>query len=255
MSFPVTIGLNNGGEKVTSTDSHGRALGVRGVTPDGRVFRWAENGAVALEAGVLVQGVAANSSLDAALDVVNATATGVTTLTIQLAAASGDLGGATANYYKDGYVTVDTSPGQAMFAIESHTARSSTAAGPVTFSFGDNDIIRDAMTSGTTKVGIRPSPYKDTIVAPTTITGPIIGVVQTAVAASEFYWVQESGWALANTDVAPAVNTGLIFGATSAGHLNARTSALNDIPEIEIGQSVDAGAGADKTNFIKLTLS
>ena len=254
MSFPVTVGLDNGGEKVTSTDSHGRSLGVRGVTPDGRVFRWAENGAVALQAGVLVQGVAANSSLDAALNVVAPT-TGVTQLSIAVVASSGDDGVTTKDWYKDGYVTVDTSPGQAIFAIKSHPAKTSTGAETVVFQFGDNDIIREAMTSGTTKVGLRPSPYKDTIVAPTTITGPIIGVVQTAVPASSFYWVQESGWALANTDVAPAVNTALIFGGTSASHLNARTSALDDIPEISIGHSVDAGAGADKTNFIKLALS
>ena len=54
MGFPVVVGLEIGQEKVSySANQGGRVLGTKAVTPDGRVFRWALNAAVALEAGKL----------------------------------------------------------------------------------------------------------------------------------------------------------------------------------------------------------
>lgn len=246
MSFPVTVGLGEGDQLVTSTNSTLRALGTKGTTPDGKVFRWALNGSVALQGGVLIQGAPPNASQDAGLAIVNATTTGVSSLSVTTQAAT------TRDQYKDGYLTVDTSPGQALFQIASNTSGASGAN--VEVKFKNDAKIREAMTSGTTTVGLYESPYKNTIVAPTTITGPVVGVSPGAVDSAVYFWAQTAGWALANCDVAPAVNTALIFGGTSAGHLNARTSALNDIPEIEIGRSITAGAGADAYNFIQLAL-
>ena len=65
MAFPVVVGLNYGDEKVTFTDNqNGRALGTVGILPDGRRFRWAQAGAVALVAGNILQTkvTASNSS-------------------------------------------------------------------------------------------------------------------------------------------------------------------------------------------------
>lgn len=246
MSFPVTVGLNEGDQLVTSTNANLRALGTKGVTPDGKIFRWALNGSVALQGGVLVQGAPPNASQDAGLAIVNATTTGVSSLSITTQAAT------TLNQYRDGYLTVDTSPGQALFQIASN---SSGASGTnIEVKFKNEAKIREAMTSGTTTVGLYESPYRNTIVAPTTITGPVVGVSPGAVDSAVYYWAQTGGWALVNADTAPAVNTSLIFGGTSAGHLNVQTSALNDIPEFEIARSVTAGAGADAYNFVQLVL-
>lgn len=246
MSFVSWVGLAAGDEKETSSAALGRALGKIGWTDDGRKFRWAKNGATALAPAVLVQGVAANSSQDAALDVVGGTSTGVNQITVTVQAA------VTRDQYKDGWITIDTGPGVGMYRVKSHGAASSGE--DLTFTLADNDPLRVALSSGTTKVGLRPSPFSGTVVAPTTVTGPLLGITACSVTASHYYWVQEADFGLWDTDVAPVVNTDLIFGASSAGKGNARSSALDDIPEISIAHSVDAGAGADKPNFVRINI-
>lgn len=246
MSFPSWVGLASGMEKETSSAAKGRALGVRGFTEDGRVFRWSLNASVGLAPHKLVQGPAENSSNDAALDIVGGTDTGVFEIKVITQAALNR------DEYKDGWITVDTEPGFGMYKIKSHDAASS--GDTVTFKLAENDPLREALSSGTTKVGLRHNPYRGTIVAPTTITGALVGFTACSVAPNQYFWVQEADWALVHTDVAPAVNTDLMFGGTSAGTINARSSALNDIPEISVAHSVDAGAGADKNNFVRANL-
>jgi hypothetical protein len=246
MSLPTWVGLASGDEKETSSAAKERSLGTIGWTEVGGKYRWAKNSSVALAGGVLVQGPAANSSQDAALDI-SGGAAGATELGVVVQAT------VTRDQYKDGWVTVDTGPGVAKYKIKSHAAASSGAT--LTIALAPNDPVVGAMSSGTTKVGLRENPYKNVIVAPTTVTGPLLGITQCSVAASHYFWVQESDFGIWDTDVAPAVNTSLIFGGTSAGKGNARSSALNDIPEITIAESVDAGAGADKANFVRIKLA
>lgn len=251
MSFPVTVGLGYGEEKVTS-DTKQRPLGTRGVTPDGRVFYYAQAGASALVAGNTVQSkVAHGASVHVSgLTIVNATATGVTTLSVTLATTN-----ATRDQYADGYLTVDTSPGQAMYKVRSHPPIDSAADGE--FTLYDNDQIVAAMTSGTTLVGLRENPFASVIAAPTTATGIVVGVVPVAVGAGEFFWAQTYGPAIVNTDTAPVAGEILITPGASAGHatVNAATSADNsDDRKQVIGVAQTAGAGADKYNYIFLTI-
>ncbi len=250
MSFPVTVGLNEGDQLVTSTNANLRALGTKGVTPDGRVFRWALNGSVALEAGKLIQGSPPNASVDAGLAIVNATTTGVSSLTVTAAASGG--ADVTANQYQDGYLTVDTSPGQAMYQIASNTSGSSTSSN-IVVNFKNEAKIRDAMTSGTTTVGLYESPYRNTIIVPAADpSGPVIGVSPTPVSSAVYFWVQTSGWSLVNADVALVANSAVQFTTgTSAGHVAPHTT---DNDNMAIGRAVTAGAGADAYNFIQLAL-
>ncbi len=58
MAFPLTVHLGYGQEKV-ETSSQKQKLGTRAVTPDGRVFYYAENSGTAItSAGQLVDGIA-----------------------------------------------------------------------------------------------------------------------------------------------------------------------------------------------------
>ena len=258
MSFPVTVGLNIGDEKVSyAANQNGRILGTRAVTPDGRVFRWALNAAVALEAGKLVQTAAEISSSVHVngLTVVNTTSTGVTTITVLMATTP-----LTANLYQDGDLTVDTSPGQAMYRIKSHQAAGS--AENAEFTLYESDEIKDAMTSGTTTVGFRRNPYTSVIIAPTTPTGAPIGVTPISVAVSRYFWLQTWGPALVNMDQAPVAGKRVITGILSAGHLDisstssADTTGANEsssYPQIGVAQT--AGAGADKYHRVFLTVS
>lgn len=258
MSFPVTVGLSIGEEKLSyASNQNGRVLGTRAVLPDGRVFRWALNGGSALEAGKLVQTMAEISSSVHVngLTVVNTTVTGVTTITVLMATTP-----LTANLYADGDLVVDTSPGQAMYRIKSHAGADSGVNAE--FTLYESDEIKDPMTSGTTLVGFRRNPYTSVIVAPTTITGAPIGVCPIAVAANRYFWLQTWGVALVNMDQAPVAGKRVITGILSAGNLDisstssADTTGANEAssyPQIGIAQT--AGAGADKYHRIFLTIS
>src|SRR3990167_2588033 len=221
MSFPVTVGLNIGDEKVSyAANQNGRILGTRAVTPDGRVFRWALNAAVALEAGKLVQTAAEISSSVHVngLTVVNTTSTGVTTITVLMATTP-----LTANLYADGDLVVDTSPGQAMYRIKSHQAAAS--AENAEFTLYESDEIKDALTSGTTTVGFRRNPYTSVIIAPTTITGAPIGITPISVAASLYFWLQTWGGALVHMDQAPDQGKPVITAILPGGTLILRRRA------------------------------
>ena len=248
MSFPVQVGLDYGEEKVTTTTKR-RPLGTKGVSPDGRVFYYAQAGASALAAGTVLQTkVSHGTSVHVSgLAIVNATATGVTTLSITVATTN-----ATANQYADGYVTVDTSPGQAMYRIKSHLAIASAATGE--FKLYDNDQIVDALTSGTTTVGLRENPFASVIVMPTTITGAPVGVAPVAVAAGSYFWAQTYGPAVVNTDTAPVAGVPVSIPGASAGGVQTQTSALNDVIKTVVGYPQTAGAGADKYNYVFLTI-
>ena len=258
MSFPVTVGLDIGMEKLTYTaNQNGRVLGTRAVTPDGRVFRWALAGGTAIEAGKLVQTLAEiGSSVHVnGLTVVNATVTGVTTITVTMATTP-----VAANVYADGDLVIDTSPGQAMYRIKSHQAADSGA--DAEFTLYDSDEIKNALTSGTTLVGFRRNPYTSVIITPTTVTGVCIGVTPINVAIGAYFWLQTWGPALVNMDQAPVAGKRVIAGILSVGHADisstssADTTGANEAQSYpQIGVAQTAGAGADKYHRIFLTIS
>lgn len=252
MSFPVTVGLTSGQEKQSGSDGRGRPLGTRGVTEDGRVFYWSLAGASALRSGSVVQTkVSPGASVHvAALDVVGATTTGVSTLTVTIATTP-----ITADQYKDGYLTIDTSPGQAMYKIKSHLAADS--ATDAEFTFADNEKLLEPLTSGTTKVGLRENPYSSVVAFPTTATGVAAGVAPISVTAGHYFWAQTYGPAIVNTDAAPVAGESIIVPGATAGNatVNAATSAdVGDNRKQVIGYSPTAGAGADKYNYVFLTI-
>jgi len=225
------------------------ALGTRGVLPDGRVFYYAQAGAAALVAGACVQTKVAHGASvhHAGLAVVNATATGVNTLSITVVTTN-----ATRDQYADGYVVVDTSPGQQMWKVQSHPAIASAATGK--FTFYPDDVVVDALTSGTTVVGLRENPYASTIVAPTTATGLVVGVPQVAVAAGSFFWAQTYGPGMVNADTAPVAGQPVVSPGGTAGHVLAATTATALELSQPIGIAQTGAGGADDYAYIFLTI-
>ena len=97
MAFPLTVHLGYGQEKV-ETSSQKQKLGTRAVTPDGRVFYYAENsGSAITTAGQLVDGIAAVGAHDMDLAAAATSAN-------ELSFTSGTSLTVTKNQYKDGYV-------------------------------------------------------------------------------------------------------------------------------------------------------
>ncbi len=141
MAFPLTVHLGYGQEKV-ETSSQKQKLGTRAVTPDGRVFYYAENSGTAItSAGQLVDGIAQVGANDgdlatAALAAGSLTVTTTTSLTV------------TKDQYKDGYLFINDNAAQGeVYRIKSNTAVSSAAGLEVTVD--EPDGIRTAFTTST----------------------------------------------------------------------------------------------------------
>ena len=186
MAFPLTVHLGYGQEKV-ETSSQKQKLGTRAVTPDGRVFYYAENSGTAItSAGQLVDGIAQVGANDgdlatAALAAGSLTVTTTTSLTV------------TKDQYKDGYLFINDNAAQGeVYRIKSNTAVSSAAGLEVTVD--EPDGIRTAFTTST-QLGLMYNPYKDIKIIDgdgTMTTGPL-GVTTIPVTADYFCWVQTAG--------------------------------------------------------------
>lgn len=186
MAFPLSVNLAYGQEKA-ETSTQKQKLGTRGVTPDGRVFYYAENSGTAITtSGQAVNGIAAVAAHD--MDVASAaTSAGETTFT------SGTSLTVTANQYKDGYVYFNDGPAEGeIYRVKSNTAVSGATGLSITID--EPDGLRTALTTSSL-FGLMYSPYKDIFIndgngTPTT---GIVGVTTIPVTADYFCWVQTAG--------------------------------------------------------------
>ena len=171
----------------TSTDANlGTLAGSVFETSDGREFVLVQNAGSALAQGKLVQGPAAIAN-HLGLATVSNTAIGDTTITVTLGGTA-----VTANQYAGGFLitTEGTGAGQTL-KIKSHPAQSTTT-GNVVITL--EDPIQVATASASTKASLSLNPYgsangadvtsSGVIICPTTLTGQIIGVSVSPIAAS-----------------------------------------------------------------------
>lgn len=162
-------------------------LGNEAQTLDGRRFRYALAGAVALAPGKMNDGatvVANHSNITGG----TAAAVGDTKVTITLGATA-----ATANQYAGGYVfSNSTSTGQGVgYRIRGHAAIASAGTGV----FYLDEPIQVAWTT-TTKVTLFPALYSGAVITPSAATagGPPIGVFTGASLTAAYYgWLQVGG--------------------------------------------------------------
>ena len=184
------------GQFLRSSTTQEYALGTRAVTRDGRVFRYAKVGAVALVVGSVYQGPAPianhiNSSVAAA-------SVGDTSLTVT----PGNTAGA-ANLYAEGHAIISTTPGVGYaYGISGHAAIVASTA--FTLNLFKDEPIQVALTTAS-KVDLMQNPYSAVVVTPTTVTSAVVGVAVYAAAASEFCWLQTWGPCAVLIDGTPAV--------------------------------------------------
>lgn len=189
-------------------------LGERVVTPDGRSFRYAKAGAVALVPGTLVQApveITNHQNLTPA-----AAAVGATSLTVTLGATA-----ATANQYAGGWVVVTVTPGQGyQYLISSHPAADASA----TLALQLADPIAVALTTSS-RVDLVLNPFNGVIINPTTATSAPVGVAISPITAGQFGWVQVGGVATILSDGGSTVGTNVSASNATAGAVEAAVTA------------------------------
>jgi len=218
MAFPDFITGVAGWEKVT-TSSKKHSLGTKMVIRD-RIFRYVEAAAVEIGEGLLVSQQAAVTNHDDDLPVATTAAAGATSVSITLGATEAEK-----NEYQDGYIFNNTAAGTAalMYRIASHAYIASAGTGTIVLD--EPDGLVNAWTAGTDVVGLIGSPWKDVVVAPTTVIGMTVGLTCNTIPASYYGWVQTAGPALAKIDAASttAVGSALMAGTNDAGQMELLT--------------------------------
>jgi len=223
-------------------------LGTRYAKNDGRVFRYAKAGSVALVAGNLIQSAAlggADTTVQHDLTPA-AAAAGSYTVTVTL-----DTTAQAKDTFKNGWLAVtDGDAANAMgdlYLIKSHPAASGGAACVITL----YEPLKRAITTNS-RISLLANIYDKVIQAPATPTGLAVGVAPTAVPANYYFWLQT--WGIANVLVDSAIAIGLdVVRATSTN------GAVDDVEtttahEARIGQSGIVTDDTD-TGFIYLQIA
>ena len=227
MAFSTRIYADYGMEKKTGTDKY-HSLGTILELPDGREFRYARAGAVALSLGLTVATPApiANHDMDL-VTAVNAVGSQTYTCTLQATAATED-------QYADGYLYTNDLTGEGqVYRIAGHDAVASE--GVATFNLADNDKVAVA-TATNTLTGLIANPYSAVVVTPTTVLNRTCGVPATEIAASAYGWVQTKGLAAVQVLGTMVVGQHIrVAGVTTAGVVETLTRAGSSEDEQSIG--------------------
>ncbi len=198
MSFPFAIPLSDEQTREEhSTQRH--PLGARGVTVDGRAFRYCKNGATAGVIG-LVASSANPGPWATATD--NQLAVAATVGATQVVLNDVPTGSVTKDYYKDGWLYINSTAGTQMLRIKSHAALASGTGG----STGEADAplnlhpatpVRSAISTNATNMPrLQANPYMAVIPMPIPAAGVSnfpVGVYVTAMTAAYYGWIQTWG--------------------------------------------------------------
>jgi hypothetical protein len=230
-----------GQDTFTSSATQMHPLGTRGYTSDGRRFRYAQVGATDTVAGSLYQGAAPVTAHLA--NTPPAVAIGAKSFVYTPGAAAG-----AANLYAEGYLQVDTTPGNGYtYQVSGHAAISSSTA----FTLNLVDPIQIALTTSS-RVGLMPNAFKNVIVAATTVTAAAQGVSPCVIGDTEYGWLQTWGPCSALINGTPGVGIGVVSSATTAGAFDVAAVAAEINVRI-LGRMMQVGVSG-KNNMVFLSL-
>lgn len=257
-SFASSVLLGNGDiykESVTKK----YPLGTRGFTRDGRVYRYAKNGGVALTPGTLIQAEAVNSDM-VAQPLADSTDWAVPTTSSTLFRLSTATSMATADFFIDGYlmVTAGTTGNEVGQVMQIQSCPGSTAtAGPAycpeVYVYSEDKLVTALTTSNT--VSLIKNPYDDVVIAvmnDAAITSIPVGVCPISVQANYYFWLQTWGMSTAfvggTWDAGHSTFFDSITGCTGAGTIRAVSTECNAKGCVSVGLAqyigVEATCGA-----------
>lgn len=197
-------------------------LGQKMELPNGDVFRYCKAGASNLVVGNVQQAPAPVANHVNQVIGVNASV-GDITVTVTLGATA-----ATADQYAGGYLVINDAAGEGhTYPIASHPAHAGSGDLVVTL----REPVRVALTADTSEYTLVANPYNGVIIAPTTETGPAVGVAPIAIPATNYGWLQTRG-----------VCSTLIQGTPGAGISVARSDTTAGAVEISDGILQPVGA-------------
>ena len=212
--------------RTTSTSRNGLALGSITGTADGRIYRWAQAGASALDPGKLC----VNADADA--NVVNKTvartyAAGATEIIIDAA------GAITQDAYRDGTLTISDATGEGVLMI---VEGNSTTSGAAELTVALSQPCPVALTIDVSEATLLKSPWDDIVISATDQADMPVGVPNVTVAAASYGWVQTGGACSVWADEAVTRGLAVTTGTGVAGQVE----ALDGAGEPQVGIASEA---------------
>ena len=191
------------------TATQGTDLGMRATTGDGRVFRYALNGAVAAVPGKVYQGPAQDATNQSPAGGLATAAAAIGTFQVTLTSSLT----LAANLLAGGYMSVAVTPGQGyVYKVKSNTAVAAAANCVVTL----EDPLQVALTTAS-RVVFALSPYNGIVVAPATLTASVVGVPVSPLPIANYGWIQTRGAVsalLTGTFATAGLAVGVLVGGT-----------------------------------------
>jgi hypothetical protein len=221
-------------------------LGTK-VTQGDRCWRYAFNGLGALTIGMPVQNAAAaHAEQHDDIVVGAAAAAGATSIELTSTANLDTAPNETADDFAEGYMIVNDEAGEGQVRkIKSNEAFSGTANSTFTL----YDGLETALTTSS-QVGLIRNPFYKVITSAAVVSGMCMGVVQMAVAASKYFWVQTGGPAGVDANDAIPLGTSVVVG-TAASSADPGAAATT---EIIIGYPLTPGVADGEKFIVFLTL-
>jgi hypothetical protein len=207
------------------TSTKGADLGARGVTGDGREFRYVKAGAVELVPGKLQQAPAVVSNLQN-VAVAAAAAVGDTSVTLTISSTA-----VVANEYDGGLLVINDANGEGQtMRIASHTSGTITS-----IVLQLEDPLITALTTSS-EACVMHNPYNGVIVNPTTPTAKPVGVAISKIPAGQFGWIQTKGMVSCLNDGNTAAGLAVAPSQATAGAVKTGATTLDSV-----GSAAQAG--------------
>lgn len=252
MSVNATVLVGSSASSVdvgTWTTDQKHPLGTLAIARDGSLFRYCQAGASDLVVGNIVQKAAPiplHLALTAVAMPVGQSAPALPVF--QTVVTPGNTAGA-ANLYAEGYLVVDTTPGNGYrYGISGHPAITASTAFTLTL----EEPLRDVAFTTATRYGLHHNKYKNVIQCPTTLTAPVVGGVVAPIVAANYGWLLTKGLFPALINGTPAVTAPVMNSATTAGAVDVWTAA-NQPTSNFIGHMAQVGVSG-KNNAIFLNV-
>lgn len=220
------------GVEITSQDAREissvkmMALGTKAETRDGRVYRYARNGAVDLAPGKIT----VNKDLDAAHTdelIAVAAAVGSTSVSITIGASA-----VTEDQYADGLMVVNDADGEGIaYRIVGHPAHA--GSGTLVVKLAEPIMVALKVTS---EVTLKPNNWDGVVISIADQDDFCTGVPNVAVTAAYYCWLQTRGECAVLADEAVDKGLALTIGSSTVGAVE----ALDAAGEAQIGIATEA---------------
>jgi hypothetical protein len=245
----------NPGEEYQSHASNKQRhyLGTKGVTPDGRVFRYSLMAGTIGVAGNLYSTVAPEANHDElAVDTARAVGAQQISCTLGTVAAAVDL-------YAEGYAIVNKAAGighlywieRAWKEGQGHEAAAASAV--ITLNLASPSSVKVALTTSS-ELTLLQNKFKNVVITATTVVAGVVGVAPWAATAEQFCWLQTGGPAAVFTNGAVVIGQHVReAGATAPGAVQALDRDGTHENEAEVGIVLEVGATTEMS-IIDLTL-